>query len=71
MVDIQTLADARRSPLATLTLVEAARLMRVDPRTVSAAAQAGEIPSVKVGRRQLIPREAFLDFLDGKRGAAL
>lgn len=65
MTEINTLADARTSPLATLTLIEAARLMRVDPRTVSAAIRAGEIPSVKVGRRQLIPREPFLAFLDG------
>lgn len=62
---IHTLSDARNSSLAALTVTEAARLMRVDPRTVSAAAAAGEIPSVRMGRRLLIPREAFLALLDG------
>lgn len=63
---IQTLEDARRSHLAALTITEAARLMRVDPRTVSAACAAGEIPSVRMGRRLLIPREAFLALLEGQ-----
>lgn len=62
---ILTLEEARSSELAALTITEAARLMRVDPRTVSAAAAAGEIPSVRMGRRLLIPREAFLALLDG------
>lgn len=58
-----TLEEARRSPRATLTIREAAALLSVDPRTVSSAAAAGEIPCVRIGRRVLIPREPLLALL--------
>lgn len=61
---ITSLEDARRSSLAALTVAEAAHLMRVDPRTLRAAAAAGDIPSVRVGARVLIPREKFLALVD-------
>ena len=63
---IETLEQARNSSRAALTMVEAARLLEVDPRTVSGAAAAGEIPSIKIGRRRLIPRERFLALFDGE-----
>lgn len=58
-----TLEEARRSPRATLTIREAAALLNVDPRTVSSAAAAGDIPCVRIGRRVLIPREPLLALL--------
>ena len=36
----------------------------VDPRTVTAGIENGTIPSVKLGRRVLIPREKFLKIFD-------
>lgn len=61
---ITTLEEARSSDLAALTVAEAAHLMRVDPRTLRAAAAAGEVPCVKLGSRVLIPREPFLAMVD-------
>lgn len=63
--DLATLADVRKSKKAALAIAEVARLLELDPRTVSAAAAAGDIPSVRVGRRVLIPREPLLSLLDG------
>ena len=36
----------------------------VDPRTVTAGIENGSIPSVKLGRRVVIPREKFLRIFD-------
>lgn len=44
------LADGR----VTLTLSETAEILGVHRQTVSAAAERGEIPSVKYGRRRLV-----------------
>jgi excisionase family DNA binding protein len=63
-LSINTIDEARSSTLAALTVAEAAHLMRVDPRTLRAAAKAGDIPSVKVGSRVLIPREKFLALVE-------
>lgn len=60
-----TLDELRASSLATITLRDAASLLGVDARTVSAAARAGEIPAIHVGRRVLIPRHRFIAYLDG------
>lgn len=65
---VLSLDQARRLDRATLTLTEAASLLGVDPRTVSAAAAANEIPNVRIGRRVLIPREAFLALFEPARG---
>ncbi|PPH23321.1 hypothetical protein C5C99_01415 [Rathayibacter sp. AY1C4] len=59
-----TMEEARSLTRATLTLAEVASLLGVDPRTASAAASAGDIPSVRVGRRILIPRAPLLALLD-------
>lgn len=47
----------------TLTLNEAASLLKCDPRTVSRAIQSGAIPSICIGRRKLIPVAAFKKLL--------
>ncbi len=56
-------------PPAVLTVTEAAELLRLARNTVYAAAARGEIPSVRVGRRLLIPRDALERFLS-RSGAA-
>ena len=63
---IRTLEDARISSKAALAIAEVALVLELDPRTVSAAAAAGDIPSVRLGRRVLIPRLAFLALFDTK-----
>ncbi|WP_403023149.1 helix-turn-helix domain-containing protein [Salinibacterium sp. GXW1014] len=67
---IVTLADARSADTAALTIAEAARVLGVDPRTVSASAAAGELPSVRIGRRVLIPREPFLALFEPQMASA-
>jgi len=63
--DIETL---RLSTRAVLTRAEAASILEVDARTISRSIEAGQIPSIQVGRRVLIPKQAFLELLE--RGAA-
>jgi len=60
-----TLMQARMSEAAALTRAEAAEILQVDPRTVGRAIEAGEIPSIRLGRRVLVPRERFIALLDG------
>lgn len=38
----------------------AAEALGVDPRTITVGIEDGTIPSVKIGRRVVIPREKFL-----------
>lgn len=47
-----------------ITVREAARYIRVSMPTVYKLLNAGEIPHVRVGFRYIIPREAFLFWLD-------
>ncbi|MBL5973687.1 MAG: DNA-binding protein [Candidatus Leucobacter sulfamidivorax] len=42
----------------------AAAVLEVDPRTVSAGIKEGTIPSVRLGRRVVIPREKFLTLFE-------
>lgn len=55
-----TLAAIRQSKAAAITRAEAAAALGIDPRTVSVAINDGTIPSIRLGRRVLIPREKFL-----------
>lgn len=59
------LDELKASTLAALTITEAAELLRVDPRTLRRACEAGEFPSVRVGRRWIIPREKLVALLAG------
>ena len=55
-----TLDDLRRSRSAVITRTEAAAALGVDPRTITTSIDNGTIPSVRLGRRIVIPREKFL-----------
>lgn len=57
---VGTLEEARASTAATITRVEAGAIAGVDPRTISTGIKDGTIPSIRIGRRVLIPREKFL-----------
>lgn len=59
-----TLDDLRSSRSAVVTRAEAAAALGVDPRTITASIENGSIPSVRLGRRVVIPREKFLRLFD-------
>jgi len=42
-----------------LTVAEAAKLLRLSKNSVYAAVKTGDIPSIKIGKRVLIPRAAL------------
>jgi excisionase family DNA binding protein len=49
----------------TLTVTEAAELLGIGRSAAYEAARRGEIPTIRVGRRILIPRAALDRFLEG------
>ena len=59
-----TIKTLRSAPSLVITRTDAAAALGVDPRTVAAGIENGTIPSVKLGRRVLIPREKFLKLFD-------
>lgn len=61
-----TLDDLRASRSAVITRVEAAAALGADPRTITTSIDNGSIPSVRLGRRVVIPREKFLRIFDAK-----
>lgn len=52
--------DLRRRRSLVITRQEAAEALGVDPRTITVGIEDGTIPSVKIDRRVVIPREKFL-----------
>ena len=50
----------RNATEAALTRRQTAKLLGVDERTVTRAIDAGEIPSIRMGRRVLVPRLPLL-----------
>lgn len=55
-----SIGDIKAMTKAALTRSEVARALDIDPRTVTAGIEDGTIPSVRIGRRVLIPRLPFL-----------
>lgn len=51
-----------------LTAVETARLLRIGRGTVYEQIRCGNIPSIKMGRRILIPKAALIKMLEGAKG---
>lgn len=49
-----------------LSFVEAGGIAGLDPRIISQAVKAGQVPSLKIAGRVWIPREAFGKFLAGE-----
>lgn len=74
MTNSITLDDLRKSSDVAITRTTAAAALGVDPRTVTAGIENGTIPSVRLGRRVLIPRLPFLELFgasaSGPEGAA-
>lgn len=69
-MQVTTMQEARESNRATLNFREVAALLGVDQRTVSASAKAGDIPSIRMGRRVVIPRAKLLALLEPVSAAA-
>jgi excisionase family DNA binding protein len=58
----------RTSPRLTCTVDEAAELLGIARHTAYQAVRRGEIPTVKIGRRLLVPRRRLEAMLDGETG---
>jgi excisionase family DNA binding protein len=65
-----TLDWVKKSNAAALTRQQVAELFDCDARTISRGIEDGSIPSIKLGRRVLIPREQLLALLVGPQVAA-
>jgi len=56
--------EASRSEPLVLTPIEAAKLLRIGRGTAYEQIKYGTIPSIRIGRRILIPRAALLKMLE-------
>ncbi len=57
---IADLADAELEGLPTvLTIPETAKILRIGRNSAYEAAHRGQIPTIKIGKRLLVPREAL------------
>lgn len=65
-----TLKELRANESATITRQDVADALGIDPRTVTTGIRQGNIPSIKIGRRVLIPREKFLALFDEGIGSS-
>ncbi len=54
----RTIPDAAAEP--TITVKRAARVLGISDRHAYAAAERGEIPSIRVGRKVVVPTAKFL-----------
>lgn len=59
----EVLADSDLSSRLTLTIAEAAKMLGIGRTTLYALIAGGELPSVSIGRKRLIRREALERFL--------
>jgi len=51
----------------TLNVEEAGKILGLGRRAAYAAARAGEIPSIRIGHRLLVPRRQLERLLEGER----
>ena len=49
----------------TYTVEEAGKLLGISRNTAFDAARKGDIPTIRVGRRLLVPKKRFLEMLEG------
>ena len=61
------LDDKERHPMQrlTLTVLETSRLIGVSRGTAYEAVRSGAIPSIRIGRRILVPKDALEQWLKG------
>ena len=58
------MAKTTKSPTGTVTLTEAAKILRMGRDTIQAHIEAGTIPAKRLGRRILISREWIDNWFD-------
>ena len=59
------MSDPSEAPGLTITVGEAARYLGIGRNSAYEAVRRGEIPSIRIGRRIVIPRHRFLEWLGG------
>lgn len=69
VIDVRDLTWLRASSSATVTRADAAAVLGIDQRTVTRAIEDGQLPSLRVGRRVLVPRLPLLALLEGQTAA--
>ncbi len=57
------MSDPPETPSLTITVTEAARYLGIGRNTAYEAIRRNEIPSIRIGRRIVIPRHRFLEWL--------
>ncbi|MCJ2077897.1 helix-turn-helix domain-containing protein [Methylobacterium sp. E-016] len=57
--------ETKRSQALTITVEEASRRLGIGKNQAYEAAGRGEIPTIRIGRRLLVPLTAFERLLDG------
>jgi len=56
-------SDPSEAPSLTITVGEAARYLGIGRNSAYEAVRRNEIPSIRIGRRIVIPRHRFLEWL--------
>jgi excisionase family DNA binding protein len=56
------------SECMTVTVEEAARLLGISRNSAFRAVQRGQLPSIRIGRRILVPRARLAELITTKRG---
>ena len=64
---VQATASSPTDELRPFKVVEAKQMSGLGLNQIYRAIGRGEIPSIRVGRRILLPRKAFLAWLNGDR----
>ncbi|MEX1207457.1 MAG: helix-turn-helix domain-containing protein [Acidimicrobiia bacterium] len=57
------MSDSPEVPSLTMTVGEAARFLGIGRNSAYEAVRRNEIPSIRIGRRIVIPRHRFLEWL--------
>ena len=57
------MSDSPEAPSLTITVAEAARYLGIGRNSAYEAVRRNEIPSIRIGRRIVIPRHRFLEWL--------
>ncbi len=63
----ELLAQLRRGERATIQVEEAGLILEIGRNQAYQAVQRGDIPSLAMGRRRLVPVMPFLKMLDGAK----
>lgn len=59
------------APPVTISIPEAARLLGISRKLAYDAAASGDIPSIRIGKRILVPTERLTALLDGNKAVAV